>query len=300
MKNEYEVIIIGGSYAGLAAAMTLGRASRNILVIDSGKPCNIQTPHSHNFLTQDGETPAAISAKAKEQVLKYPTVKFLAAKATRGLKTDYGFAISTDTNETFTGRKLLFTTGVKDIMPNIDGFASCWGISVIHCPYCHGYEVKNLKTAVLANGDGAYHYCLLLTQWSKNLTVFTNGAANFTHEQRSKLKEHNIDIIETELDYLMHTNGHMENIVLKNGDKHSFSAMYNRLPFVQHSTIPQELGCSIDDSGFITVDAMQKTNMAGIFAAGDCSTMMRSVAIAVADGTKSGTFINHEISGEDF
>ena len=300
MKKDYEVIIIGGSYAGLAAAMALGRALRSVLIIDSGKPCNRQTPHSHNFLTQDGETPAAISAKAKEQVLKYPTVTFLEAKATQGLKTDAGFEIITDANETFSAKKLLFATGIKDIMPDIDGFAECWGISVIHCPYCHGYEVKNLKTAILANGDVAYHYCVLLTQWTKDLTVFTNGKTDFTQEQLSKLEYHNINVIETEVDSLTQTNGQLESIVLKNGNAHNFAVMYSRVPFMQHSTIPQKLGCTIDENGLIAVDDWQKTNIPGIFAAADCTTLMRSVAGAVAAGTKSGAMINHEMTGEAF
>jgi len=300
MKKDYEVIIIGGSYAGLSAGMALGRASRNVLIIDAGEPCNRQTPHSHNFLTQDGETPAAISAKAKEQVLKYPTVKFLETKATQGLKTDAGFEIITDANETFFAKKLLFATGIKDIMPEIDGFEQCWGISVIHCPYCHGYEVKNRKTAILANGDAAYHYAFLLTQWTKDLTLFTNGKPTLTNEQLAKLNEHDIPVIETEIQTLNQTNGQLESIVLTNGDVHNFNVMYSRVPFVQHTNIVEQLGCELDENGFIKVTEMQKTTVPGIFAAGDCATMMRSVAVAVADGMRAGAFINHEMQTENF
>jgi len=300
MKKDYEVIIIGGSYAGLSAAMALGRALRKVLIIDAGQPCNRQTPHSHNFITQDRETPAAISAKAKEQGMRYPTVTFLDAKAVTGTKTTNGFKIITDANETFSAKKILFATGVKDIMPSIKGFAECWGISVIHCPYCHGYEVKNTKTAILANGDAAYHYCVLLTQWTKDLAVFTNGTATFTDEQFAKLKTHNIEVIETEVEALQQTNGKLESIILTNGDAHNFTVMYSRVPFVQHSSIPRELGCAVNENGFITVDAMQKTTVPGVYAAGDCTSAMRSVAVAVAEGGKSGAFINHEMTGENF
>jgi thioredoxin reductase len=300
MKKDYEVIIIGGSYAGLAAAMALGRALRNVLIIDSGQPCNKQTPHSHNFLTQDGETPHAISSKAKEQVLKYPTITFLNAKATQGIKTDVGFEIGTDTNETFTGKKLLFAAGIKDIMPNIKGFAECWGISVIHCPYCHGYEVKGIKTAIVANGDVAYHYCVLLSQWTNELTVFTNGKSTLTQEQHEKITAHNIEVIETEIDFFNQTAGQLESIVLQDGRVYNYTVMYSRVPFIQHSSIAQDLGCAIDENGFIIVDHMQKTSILGVYAAGDCSTMTRSVAMAVAAGMKSGSIINHELSGESF
>jgi thioredoxin reductase len=300
MNKDYEVIIIGGSYAGLAAAMALGRALRNVLIIDSGRPCNKQTPHSHNFLTRDGETPHEISAKAKEQVLKYPTITFLNAKATQGIKTDVGFEIGTDTNETFTGKKLLFAAGVKDIMLNIKGFAECWGISVIHCPYCHGYEVKGIKTAIVANGDAAYHYCVLLSQWTSQLTVFTNGKSTLTQEQLEKITAHNIEVIETEIDFFNQTAGKLESIVLRDGSVHNYTVIYSRAPFIQHSSIAQDLGCAIDENGLIVIDNTQKTDVPGLFAAGDCSTMMRSVAIAVAAGMKSGAMINHELSAESF
>jgi len=300
MKKDYEVIIIGGSYAGLSAGMALGRASRNVLIIDAGEPCNRQTPHSHNFLTQDGETPAAILAKAKQQVMQYPTISFLNAKATGGIKTTTGFEISISDNQAFTAKKLLFAAGIKDIMPAIDGFAQCWGISVIHCPYCHGYEVKNMKTAILANGDAAYHYAFLLTQWTKDLTLFTNGKPTLTNEQLAKLKEHDIPVIETEIQTLNQSNGQLESIVLTNGDVHNFNVMYSRVAFVQHTNIVEQLGCELDENGFIKVAEMQKTTVPGIFAAGDCATMMRSVAVAVADGMRAGAFINHEMQAENF
>ncbi|MEL6971969.1 MAG: NAD(P)/FAD-dependent oxidoreductase, partial [Bacteroidota bacterium] len=158
-NNGFDVIIVGGSYSGLSAAMALGRSLRNILIIDSGLPCNRQTPHSHNFITQDGEQPAAIAEKAKAQVLNYDTIRFLHGKAISGKKTENGFTITTQKEETFTAKKLVFATGVKDIMPDIGGFSACWGISVIHCPYCHGYEVKNEKTGILANGDNELQKC---------------------------------------------------------------------------------------------------------------------------------------------
>lgn len=142
---KYEVIIIGGSYAGLSAAMALGRALRNVLIIDSGLPCNRQTPYSHNFITQDGEKPNIIAEKAKAQVLKYNTIKFLNDFVVSGKKNENGFVITTKTGEEYISKKLIFATGIKDIMPDIKGFAECWGTSVIHCPYCHGYEVKREK-----------------------------------------------------------------------------------------------------------------------------------------------------------
>ncbi len=161
MEN-FDVIIIGGSYAGLSAAMTLGRSLRHVLIIDSGLPCNRQTPHSHNFLTRDGETPKAITAIAKEQVLQYPTVQFIEETAITAQELETGFRIVTQSGKAFTALKLIIASGIKDIHPDIEGFTECWGISVIHCPYCHGYEFHHQPTAIMANGERAVHLSILV------------------------------------------------------------------------------------------------------------------------------------------
>ncbi len=162
-KNNFDVIIVGGSYSGLAAGMALGRALRKVLIIDSGKPCNRQTPHSHNFLTQDGKPPNEIAALGKEQVQMYSTVAFFSGLATNGLKTENGFEIEVASGEKFAAKKLIFASGIKDIMPGIPGFAECWGISVIHCPYCHGYEVKGQQTGILGSGEYGFEFSALIS-----------------------------------------------------------------------------------------------------------------------------------------
>lgn len=298
--NSYEVIIIGGSYSGLSAAMALGRASRKTLVIDAGEPCNRQTPHSHNFITHDGEVPSVISAKAKEQVLAYPTVTFIQDRALKGIKTETGFDITTESGKTFSTKKLLLATGVKDIMPDIDGFAECWGISVIHCPYCHGYEVKGEKTALMANGPIAEHFLPLLLQWTKDLTLFTNGKSTVSEEVAAKFRKRNIEIIETEIESVQHTNGYMESITLKDGNIHHFKAMYAKIPAVQHTFIPEDLGIILDDSGLIEVDEFKRTNIPGVFASGDCTSMGRAVIMAAEAGTRAGVTINNDLCAADF
>jgi thioredoxin reductase len=298
--NKYEVIIIGGSYSGLSAAMTLGRASRKTLVIDAGEPCNRQTPHSHNFITHDGEVPAVISAKAKEQVLAYPTITFVNDKALKATKRTDGFEITTESGKRYSAKKLLIATGVKDLMPNIEGFAQCWGISVIHCPYCHGYEVKEQKTALMANGPIAEHFTPLLLQWTKDLTLFTNGKSTISEAVAKKLGKHGISIIETEIESIQHTNGQMESISLKDGSIHNFRAMYAKIPAVQHTFIPEDLGCTINDMGLIEVDEFKRTAVAGVYASGDCTTMGRAVIMAAEAGTKAAVTINNDLCAEAF
>jgi len=296
----FDVIIVGGSYSGLAAGMALGRALRKVLIIDSGKPCNQQTPHSHNFITQDGKTPQEISTLAKEQVAKYDTVTFFDGLATSGKKTEKGFEIQTASGETFGAKKLIFATGVTDIMPDIPGYAACWGISVIHCPYCHGYEVKNERTGILGNGEYGFEFSGLISNWTKDLTLFTNGPSTLTAEQTAKIKSHHIKIVESEIEKLEHVQGYLEKIIFSDGTTAQLKALYARPAFKQHCTIPETLGCELTDDGYVKIDAFQKTTVPGILAYGDNTTRMRSVANAVAMGTAAGAMLNREIIFEKF
>lgn len=299
-RNHFDVIIIGGSYSGLSAAMSLGRSLRKVLVIDSGLPCNKQTSHSHNFITQDGEKPAVISAKAKLQVDIYKTVQFFNGLAVKAFKTEKGFEITTRSGDVFTSRKVLFATGVKDLLPEINGFAECWGISVLHCPYCHGYEVKNEKTAIIANGEMGFEYAKLISNWTKDLRLCTNGKSELTPKQTQILNNHDVQIFEEQIESFENQGGYVQNIVFKNQDKVEVKAIYARPPFEQHCAIPEALGCDFNEQGLLKVDAMQKTNISGIFASGDCTTPMRSVAIAVSTGSFAGAVINKELIDEDF
>lgn len=299
-NKNFDVIIVGGSYAGLSAAMSLGRALRNVLIIDGGLPCNRQTPHSHNFITQDGEKPSAIAEKAKEQVLEYDTVKFLTDFVVNGTKTDNSFEISTQSGKIFSAKKLIFATGLKDIMPNIEGFSECWGISVIHCPYCHGYEVKDQKTGILANGYGGFHLARLISNWTKDLTLFTNGKSQLTQEQTDKLKKHNISIVEKEITSLKHKKGEVEEIIFSDNSTFQLQAIYSRPPFEQHSKIPELLGCELMEQGLIKVDALQKTTVDNVFACGDNTNPMRSVPYSVSAGSIAGVAINNLMIEEEF
>lgn len=299
-RTDFEVIIIGGSYAGLSAALALGRSLRNVLIIDTGKPCNIQTPHSHNFLTQDGKTPNAISTLAKRQVKKYKTVVFFQGLATSGLKTVDGFEITTEKNHKFTARKLIFATGIKDIMPDIKGFSECWGVSVIHCPYCHGYEFKGKRTGIFANGERGFHLASLVNNLSDNITLLTNGKAGFTKEEMVKLKAHKIEVIRETVIEVEHESGKIKQVVFSDGPKKKLDALYAALPFEQHSNIPLSLGCELTEQGYIKVSPFQETNISGVFACGDNTNMMRSVANAVYSGNLTGAVVNGKLVEENF
>ncbi|WP_079242937.1 NAD(P)/FAD-dependent oxidoreductase [Chryseobacterium indologenes] len=301
MENKnFDVIIIGGSYSGLSAGMSLGRSLRNVLIIDNGKPCNRQTPHSHNFVTHDGKTPAEIAKLAKEDVERYNTVRFYNGTVIKTAKTAKGFVIGTSAGKEFHTKKLILAAGVKDLMPDIPGFAECWGISVLHCPYCHGYEVKNKITGVLSNGDMAYEFSKLIFNLTKSLTLFTNGKAVLTDEQIEKLKQNKITLNEEEIGEIKHENGSIQKIIFKNGKEVPLQALYAKIPFEQNINVSDDLGCELTEQGFIKVDMMQKTTVPGVFACGDNVTMMRSVANAIAQGNFAGAVVNKELSDEEF
>ena len=299
-SENFDVIIVGGSYSGLAAGMALGRALRHVLIIDAGESCNRQTPHSHNFITHDGKPPKEIATLARQQVEKYDTVKYFNGVATNGVKAENGFEIQTQSGETFKAKKLIFAAGIKDIMPNIEGYTECWGISVLHCPYCHGYEVRNEITGILGNGDFGFEFSMLISNWTKDLTLFTNGKSSLTAEQTNKIISHNIKISEGKIEKLEHKNGYIQNVIFKDGAKSFIKAIYAHSSFQQHCTIPETLGCELNDQGYIKVDPLQKTTVHGIYASGDSTTRLRTVANAVAMGTTAGMMANKEIIEEEF
>ncbi len=297
----YDVIIVGGSYAGLSAAMTLGRSLRKVLIIDSGKPCNRQAPLAHNLITHDGEKPGDITAKAIEQVLLYPTITFLEGKAISGKKENELFEILTEKEEIFFAKKLLFATGLYDELPELKGFSDCWGISILHCPYCHGYELKHDKIGLLGNGEMAYEFIKLLLNWSKDITLLSNGKCTLTKEQLIDFDRYHIEIIEEEIKSFAHENGELKHVVFMDDSIIELEAIFTKTAIKQHCTIPEQLNCTMtEDHGFVQIDDMQRTTIPGVFAAGDCTTAFRVISGAMAQGTKAGACLNMELIGEEF
>jgi thioredoxin reductase len=302
MENltDYDVVVVGGSYAGLSAAMALGRAMKKVALVDSGKPCNAQTPQSHNFITHDGEAPAVIAATARNQVLAYPTIDPVQDLVTSVTGADNHFTVTTEAGKVFTSKKILFATGVKDFMPEIPGFANCWGISVIHCPYCHGYEYRGEETGILLNNPLALDFARFIRNWTPRLTLFTNGPATFDETVKDLLAKINVPVNEKYIGRIDHENGHIQQLVFEDNSSIQLNAMYARPAFEQHCPIPQQLGCGLNEQGYLIVDGSQKTTVPGIYAAGDNTTMVRAVSTAVAAGGLAGARMSHELINEQY
>lgn len=300
MKDKLDVIIVGGSYAGLAAAMALGRALRKVLIIDGGKPANRFTPYSHNFITHDGRPPGEIAALARKQLDEYTTVMSIDGLVVNAQESDHEFVVHLNSGQTYISRKLIFATGIIDQIPDIAGFSDCWGKSVLHCPYCHGYEVRGEVTGILGNGDYGFEFSTLISNWTRQLTLFTNGKSTLTDEQTLKMKNQKIPIVEKDIAKLEHTKGWLQRIIFKDGTVSFVKALYARPSFEQHCSIPEVLGCELTVDGYIMVDASQKTTVPGVYACGDNTTRMRTVANAVAMGTTAGMMVNKELTLEEF
>ncbi|HRG79820.1 MAG TPA: NAD(P)/FAD-dependent oxidoreductase [Cyclobacteriaceae bacterium] len=300
MKEKLDVIIVGGSYAGLSAAMALGRALRKVLVIDGGKPANRYTPHSHNFITHDGKTPGEIVEIARKQVDKYSTIKRLDGFVVNAEKSGNDFLVHLSSGNTYVSKKLIFATGIIDQMPDIPGFADCWGKSVLHCPYCHGYEVRDETTGILGNGDYGFEFAGLIRNWTSQLTLFTNGKSLLTPDQSDKLANRKIPVVEKEIEKLDNNNGLLQRIIFKDGTVSFLNALYARPAFLQHCSVPELMGCELTEEGYIKADMTQKTSVHGVYACGDSTTRIRTVANAVAMGTTAGMMLNKELSMEEF
>jgi len=299
-NQQFDVIIVGGSYSGLAAAMALGRALKTVLIIDSAKPCNIQTPYSHNFITHDGEEPLEIVAQAMQQVKRYRTVEFFNGLAIEGSKTNNRFKIKVETGETFVAKILVFATGIKDLLPDISGMVACWGISVLHCPYCHGYEVRNQKTGILGNGEVGFDFVRLISNWTSDLSLFTNGPSTLTVDQTQQLEVNKIEIIEKQIVEMEHNNGKINSIIFTDNARLPVKVLYAPTSFDQHCKIPEMMGCELTEEGYIKIDAFHETSVKGVFASGDNSSRMRTLANAVATGTTAGMVASKKLILEEF
>jgi thioredoxin reductase len=299
MEKIHDVLIVGGSYAGLQAAMTLGRCLRNVLVIDSGKPSNRFAPQAHNLITYDDVEPDKIRRWAKEQVLTYPTVSIREGNVLSvELNDDGTFTALDNEGNNHKTKKLLLATGLTDVLPDIPGFEQCWGRSVVHCPYCHGYEVRGKKLGVMAGAKATERFLPLVHNWSDDLSFFLNEDEELTEETERSIIERNINIVRSGIRELHHTDGYLERVVTADGTPYTLDALFVSLPCEQQTEIVEQLGCETNEDGFIEINIVGSTNVPGVYAAGDCTTPMRAISVAIASGYQAGIGINNELLKE--
>ncbi|MCW7503189.1 NAD(P)/FAD-dependent oxidoreductase [Leptospira paudalimensis] len=290
--QTFGIAIIGGSFSGLSAALSLVRSLRNIVVIDSGKPCNQNTPASHNFITHDGRNPKLIREKTILDLSKYPNFHSIFGEVQSIGKSEKGFLIKGDGIPEIHTEKIIFATGLKDVLPEIPGFAESWGKSILHCPYCHGYEFVGKTTGLWMNENGVFEHSKFLKHWTKELTVYTNGPIQFSKEEEIKLEKEGISFITEKVKTLIHKEGQLTSIQFVSGKEIPIDALYARVQMVQHSSLPESLGCKMLPSGHLEVSNFYETNVPGVYAVGDMASIFRSVAHAVHSGNIAGAMLN--------
>jgi thioredoxin reductase len=287
----YDAIIVGGSFAGLSAGLQLARARRSILVIDEGKRRNRFSSHSHGFLGQDGREPAAIVAEAKAQLLAYPTVAWRDARAGEAGIEGEGFSIVDSGGDQHRAKRLLLATGVRDELPAIPGLKERWGKSVLHCPYCDGYELGGGRLGVLASGSFSALKAALVADWGE-VTLFLNGEAEPDAEASALLERRGVAVERTPVAAAEGDGTAMAGLRLADGRLAPVKALFVAAGICPASPLAEELGCAFEDGPFgplLRVDGMKQTSVAGVYAAGDAATARHSVALAVADGVLAGT-----------
>ncbi|PTE10196.1 NAD(P)/FAD-dependent oxidoreductase [Mesorhizobium helmanticense] len=288
--TQYDLIVVGGSFAGLSAAIQAARARRHVLVIDAGRPRNRFAEHSHGFLGQDGRTPGAILDDARQQLLAYPTAKVTAGLADKAVAAGRGFEITTDRGETFGAGRLVLATGVRDVLPDVPGLAEQWGKSVLHCPYCHGFEVAGGPLGVLATGPMAMHQAQLIADWG-DVTLFANGLFEPDAEQAYALERRKVRFEPAAVAELQNDGAGGLIVHLEDSRQVGVKAMFTAPRNTMASPLAEQLGCAFTEGllgPVITVDERQRTTVSGVYAAGDAARSMHNIAFAVSSGAFAG------------
>ncbi|WLG98154.1 NAD(P)/FAD-dependent oxidoreductase [Pseudomonas sp. FP198] len=292
---EYDVIITGGSYAGMSAGLQLARARRKVLVIDAGERRNRFAATSHGFLGQDGRAPDDIAGDARVQLMAYPTVDWVCDTATQASRDAEAFIVETAAGMRYRSRRLLLATGVIDDLPDVHGLTERWGKSVFHCPYCHGYELDQGPIGVLATSPMSLHHALMLPDWGPT-TFFTNGVLALDAEQQASLDQRGATVV---TERVARIEGERADVVLANGRVVAIDGLFVLPRTRVASPLAAALGCVFEEGplgAFIQSDPMtRETSVPGIFACGDAAMPFGSVALAVGDGVRAGSGVHRSL-----
>jgi thioredoxin reductase len=288
---RHDVVIIGGSFAGLSAAMYIARARRSVCVIDAGSPRNRFALQSHGFFAQDGSEPGAMLATARLQVAAYPTVTLIEGKAIKAAKAPHGFSVTLATGEVVESARLVLAFGISDELPSIPGLAERWGKSVLHCPYCHGFEFSGRPLGVLSVSPRSIHQAALIADWGPT-TLYLNGGPEPDDESLSRLRNRRVAIEPVPVRALHGKGMELSAIELVDGRMSRVDALYVGPRTRLNSDIARQLGCELDEDTFgqiIRTDPQKMTTVPGVYAAGDITSSAHNVTWASADGVTAGT-----------
>ena len=294
----HDVIVIGGSYAGLAAALQLARARRRVLIFDSGQRRNRFAGHSHGFLGQDGQPPETIAARGRAEVLAYPTVLWRDALATEASLTPDGFVVRAAAEE-FRGKRLILAHGVTDELPGVPGLADRWGKRVFACPYCDGYELGLGRLGVLATGPRSARFALLVSEWAgpAQTTLFVNEAFEPDASEIVQLESSRVVIERAPVTRVEGAADSME-LILQDGRRRTVDGMFLHPRTRLNGPFAEQLGCELEEGpsgSYYKTDAMKETSVPGVVACGDAAQPLPAIAHAVSDGVRAGAFAHQSL-----
>lgn len=291
-----DAVIVGGGPAGLAAALTLGRARRTALLFDAGTPRNAAATHIHNFVTRDGTPPAEFRRIGREQLAPYGTIAVRDASVTAISGERDAFAVETETGAVH-ARRVVLCTGMIDEVLDIPGFGAAWGHSIFQCPYCHGWEVRDRRWGYLATDLAAleHGFAAVLRGWTEHVTVFTNGALDVPEPLRTGLDAAGVHLEPRPIARLVGDGPHLAEVELTDGDRVACEVLYAHPPQRQVDLVAR-LGLTLDATGFVQVDPMtRRTSTPGIYAAGDLTTRAQGAVFAAATGAQAAGMVNHDL-----
>ncbi|QIL90602.1 FAD-binding protein [Microbulbifer sp. SH-1] len=295
--SPFDVAVIGGSYAGMTAALQLARGRRKVLVVDAGQRRNRFAAHAYGILGQDGRPPAEIAADGRAQLLRYPNVTCVEATVESIEKTADDFQLQTQQGEVYHASRVILATGVSDELPNIPGLRERWGRAVFHCPYCHGYELDEAPLGVLAVGEISMHQALILPDWGPT-TFFINGAFEPSADQLRQLVQRNVTVERTPVEKIT---GGRAAVNLQDGRIIELSGLFVATQLRHPRPLADQLGCAFEETpmgAVIQTDAMQATSIAGVFACGDSARAAGNVTFAMADGAMAGVAAHRSLMFE--
>lgn len=297
MSTLFDVVIVGGSFAGLSAALQLGRARRRVLVVDAGRPRNRFAAASHGVLGHDGKAPDALLAEARQQVSAYPTVELHQGEVCHAETAGGRFVVTLSDERTFDARRVIIATGVSDLLPDCPGLQERWGETVLHCPYCHGYEMRDRPLGVLAAHPLSAHQAAMLPDWGP-ATYFTQGRYEPDEETRQLLVTRGVAIERQPIVNLLGKPPALDAVELQDGRRIPINALFVAPATQMTSPIAHLLGCGFEagvHGPMIVTDPWKATTVEGIFAAGDAARPMHSIALAIADGATAGIGAHHSL-----
>ncbi len=300
MKWDHEVLVIGGGPAGLGAAMALGRLRRSVLVCDDFRPRNLAAAHMHNFAGHEGLSPLEWRKKARQDVEQYDTVKFFEGAVTSVVKIHGGFEATLSSKSSVTVKKVILAYGVQDRLPPIPGMQELWGKSVFQCPFCHGFEYRGRRVGVIANGALAMRVLPMIFGVTSDITLFTHGKSELTAEQTEILRRRKVRIVEHPVEKLIHDEDALHGAIAGGELIEQDAILGGGPPFQMKSDVGESLGCEKNEMGLYKVGEGNRTNVPGIYAAGDSITMQQSVVGALATGQWAGATASQDLLNEAF